>query len=437
MFCVLLKKNGKYAMATVNYYLNNKENSKGEKLILIYFRYNKKQVVISTNELINPNHWDAKNQRTTAKHLGYSELNNNLNRYRAALLEGFQNRKYHKLSLAPADLKAEFEKIVKPDLFPEPAEIEANTFGLCAFMADQIKSLNYVKHEKTLSTYNRNLAIMLEFEKVVWKRKILFTDIDIEFYHKWKEFVIENYEFCNNTINKHTGLLKLFMGEAADKSLHQNFLYKSSKFSTPRNDVDSIYLSIDEINKLLSLDLSTNERLEKVRDLFVIGCWTGLRFSDLSNLRDENISKNLDIIHISDVIKTGTILDIPIHPIVAEILKKYKEKTGSYIPVSISNQKMNDYLKEIGELVEFTEEVSQVKKMGNKRIQSKAKKFELITCHTARRSFATNQYLDGVPAYEIMAITGHRTEKAFLSYIKVTQRQFAKKLGERWKNKSI
>lgn len=70
---------------------------------------------------------------------------------------------------------------------------------------------------------------------------------------------------------------------------------------------------------------------------------------------------------------------------------------------------MNDYLKEIGELVEFTEEVSQVIKMGNKRIQSKAKKFDLITCHTARRSFATNQYLDGVPAYEIMAITGHRT----------------------------
>jgi hypothetical protein len=81
-------------MATVNYYLNNKENSKGERLILIYFRYNKKQVVISTNELISPNHWDAKNQRTTAKHIGYSELNNNLNRYRAALLEGFQNYRH-------------------------------------------------------------------------------------------------------------------------------------------------------------------------------------------------------------------------------------------------------------------------------------------------------------------------------------------------------
>jgi hypothetical protein len=83
--------------------------------------------------------------------MGYSELNNNLNRYRAALLEGFQNRKYHKLSLAPADLKAEFEKIVKPDLFPEPAEIEKDILGLCAFIAEQIKGLSYVKHEKTLS----------------------------------------------------------------------------------------------------------------------------------------------------------------------------------------------------------------------------------------------------------------------------------------------
>lgn len=146
------------------------------------------------------------------------------------------------LSLVPADLKAEFEKIVKPDSFPEPAEIENDVLRLCAFIAEQIKGLSYVKHEKTLSTYNRNLAIMLEFEKVVWKRTILFTDIDIEFYYKWKEFVIEKHEFCNNTINKHTGILKLFMGEAADKSLHQNFLYKSSKFSTPRNDVDSMFL---------------------------------------------------------------------------------------------------------------------------------------------------------------------------------------------------
>lgn len=116
------------------------------------------------------------------------------------------------------------------------------------------------------------------------------------------------------------------MGEAADKSLHQNFLYKSSKFSTPRNDVDSIYLSIDEINTVIRPFYQ--RAIRKVRNLFVIDCWTGLRFSDLSNLGDENISKNLDIIHISDVIKTGTIWDIPIHPIVTEIFKKYKEKTG-------------------------------------------------------------------------------------------------------------
>ncbi len=67
------------------------------------------------------------------------------------------------------------------------------------------------------------------------------------------------------------------MGEADDKSLHQNFMYKSSKFSMPRNDVDSIHLSIDELNKRLSLTLSFNERLEKVRDLFVIRLLDGFR----------------------------------------------------------------------------------------------------------------------------------------------------------------
>lgn len=184
----------------------------------------------------------------------------------------------------------------------------------------------------------------------------------------------------------------------------------------------------------MALDLSKNERLEKVRDLFVIGCWTGLRFSDLSNLKDENIDWDQQLIHISNSIKTGAILDIPIHPIVENIFKKYSEKTGSNIPISISNQKMNMYLKEIGALAGFSQEISKVRKVGNTRTNLVNQKFQLITCHTARRSFASNNYLMGIPPYEIMAITGHKTERAFLTYIKLSRKQHAQSMGARWRN---
>ena len=96
---------------------------------------------------------------------------------------------------------------------------------------------------------------------------------------------------------------------------------------------------------------------------------------------------------------------------------------------------MNEYLKEIGRLANLSEDVTLFQKKGMTRTQKKVNKFELITFHTARRSFATNEYLAGTPTHTIMAITGHRTEKAFLTYIKVTRRQFARQLSDIWKER--
>jgi integrase len=422
-------------MATVNFYLNSKVNSKGERLILMFFRYNKKQIMVSTNELIVPVNWDSKSQKASSKHLGFSNFNKWLQKMKSDALELYYQRSHLKLPLDPSTLKSEFEKLISP--LPQVAvtteKEESTSNGLLEFIENQIELLRKDKNPNTIKTYTTCYKTLLKFEKEVWKSKITFDDISVAFYLKWKEYVIENNQYCDNSINKYTGVMKLFLREAEELGLHQNFIYKSSKFNTSRTDVDSIYLTKDEIQVLLDIDLSDNTRLEKVRDLFVIGCWTGLRFSDLSNLRDENVSKNMDLIHISNIIKTGGILDIPIHPIVAKIFKKYMDSTGSYIPVSITNQRMNEYLKEIAEKAGFIEEISRVKKIGTKRTNLKPKKFSLVSCHTARRSFATNQYLDGVPIYEIMAITGHRTEKAFLTYIKIKQNQYARSLGERWK----
>lgn len=421
-------------MATVNYYLNSRANAKGQKLILLYFRYTRKQIVISTNELILPDDWDIEDQRAKARHTGYSYLNSSLLKYEAALLNIFQQRKYHNLSLLPSDLKPEFEKVLQPFPVESNNELEPEQ-SLSGFINSQISQLESTKNPNTLKTYRRARDILQEFEKTVLKQPLLFSNINLEFYQKWKEFVITRYKFSNNSINKHTGIIKLFMSEAADRNLHQNFTYRSRKFNTAREGVDSIYLNEEEISDILSLDLSSNERLERVRDLFIIGCRTGLRFSDLSNLREENISESKRYFNISKTKKTDASLKIPIHNDVLEIIEKYKEKTGKYIPSPISNQKMNKYLKEIGAIANLNSEISVVSKIGNQRTQEKVNKYELITCHTARRSFATNEYLAGTPPYIIMAITGHKTEKAFLTYIKIKQKQYAHLLEEHWESR--
>ncbi len=157
-----------------------------------------------------------------------------------------------------------------------------------------------------------------------------------------------------------------------------------------------------------------------VRDLFLIGCYTGLRFSDFSKLAQQNIAD--DYITIQQT-KTGEDVVIPVHNVIQKIIKKHNG-----IPAIVSNQKFNSYLKDICKTIPaFSESVPKVITKAGKKLTLNLKKGEMVSSHTARRSFATNEYLSGTPSITIMAVTGHKTEKAFLKYIKVTSKEHAEK----------
>ena len=148
-----------------------------------------------------------------------------------------------------------------------------------------------------------------------------------------------------------------------------------------------------------------------VRDLFVASCWIGVRIGDLLSIRKENLGSNQISIR---TIKTNEFVDIPLHPIVKNILSKYK---GSF-PNNISEQKFNEKLKEIAADVGLSDQIGySITKGGMKKKITEAK-HQLISAHTARRSFATNLYKRGLPIQTIMAVTGHQTEKSFRTYIK-------------------
>ncbi|MEJ7823696.1 MAG: site-specific integrase, partial [Chitinophagaceae bacterium] len=155
-----------------------------------------------------------------------------------------------------------------------------------------------------------------------------------------------------------------------------------------------------------------------------VACYTGLRFSDLIQIRTENIINEGKHIKVRTE-KTGENVIVPIHKFVKAIIKKYQ----GGLPSAISNQKMNDYLKEIAELAGIDSVIKSSITRGGRTQTTINKKFDLVTTHTARRSFATNTYLQDMPAISIMKFTGHRTEKSFLKYIRISQEDNADKLS--------
>jgi integrase len=284
--------------------------------------------------------------------------------------------------------------------------------------------------------YERTFNYLQEYASRTGKEPD-FKDIDLYFYDDFVKFlqstfttVLKNgktkkYTLSTNTIGKKVQTLKIFLNDATERGINTNLKFKSNKFISVTEEAETIHLNENELDQLFQYDFSEDKRLERVRDLFLVGCWTGLRFSDLSKLRPENIQNGY--FYVTQT-KTGGKVVIPVHPVVKAIMNKYKGN----LPPAISNQKFNKYLQELAEIAEIDTEVHKGITKGGKRISKKYRKYELLTTHTARRSFATNLYNRKFPAQSIMAITGHKTEAAFLKYLKVTPEDHAKLLQDFW-----
>ena len=210
---------------------------------------------------------------------------------------------------------------------------------------------------------------------------------------------------------------------------------KKREFRKLEEEVDSIYLTNDELQTLFTLDLGDTPRLAKVRDLFLIGCYTGLRFSDFTQLRPANIVLGGRILTVATQ-KTGARVSIPLNPNVLAILAKYTrtnnaDTTGpGTLPRALTNQKFNQYLKELAERAgavnpAFCSLIERTRTEGGRKETRTVQKWELVTTHTARRSFATNAFLAGLPPESIMKVTGHKSAVMFMKYIKVTTEQNA------------
>lgn len=275
---------------------------------------------------------------------------------------------------------------------------------------------------KTKREYARTYYYICEYEKA--RRVIItFDKVTQGMITDWVGFM-QTLNRSANTIAHKVMTLKAVMRAAVERGLTDNTRWQFYRNST--EDTEAVALNEEELERLRVLDLSECPRLEKVRDLFLVGCWTGLRFSDVTRIKEEYIKDGMITIRQQ---KTGNYVTIPVHPVFAEIWEKY----GGSLPTAISNQKFNVYIKEVCRMAGLDEPFVKSMTRGGRMEMTKYAKWEVVSSHTARRSFATNLYKSGFPSISIMQITGHRTEAAFLKYIKVSKHEHAKLLAEHWR----
>lgn len=180
-------------------------------------------------------------------------------------------------------------------------------------------------------------------------------------------------------------------------------------------DCESVYLSIIEIARIYYYT-GLKAKEEIVRDYFILGCLTGLRFSDYSKLGRSNFQGDLLVVRTK---KTGVLVKVPVHTFVREIFEKYEWKLPACHCIQAFNRQIKNICKKIG----LDSPVTYNRTHGYDVVSKTVPKYELISSHTARRSCATNMYRENIPTWIIMQITGHRTERAFFRYIRITQEE--------------
>ena len=405
-------------MATVQFILRD-PNAEDKTPINLVFYYHQAMIKISTGKNILPKHWDKKNRlaKETQRYKTYENLNFDLRLIRQEVMTVFENHLKRNKAVFLTKLQEEFKSVIHP----QPI-VEKEKMTLYKAIEAYIKNVN--RSPRTKLSYGTTYNTLKRYSAAMLRADLDFENIGMDFYNDFQRYCFEVEKLALNTFGGYIKNIKVFMDYAIDKGYTVNTGHRHKNFQRSQETSDSIYLNDAELDTIYNHDLSKNAKLDRVRDLFIIGCHTGLRYSDLSQLNQNNITDGGTRFSLATT-KTGERVVIPLHWQVKAILNKYDGAP----PAAISNQKMNKYLKDLGEEVKFTENVTRTITRGGAKEVSNKHKWELMTVHTARRSFATNMYLAGLPTISIMKITGHRTEKSFLKYIKISQEQNADKLA--------
>ena len=417
-------------MATISYYLSSKiDKTLSKSQILLRLVYgNGMALRAKTRIFISPERW--KDNRIIIPRLQTNEQKELLKSQKQ--LDDLQSIILDAAITIPKEQfsKQWLEEVIDKFYFPDqykPKEEKPST--LFQYIDEFIKMAHRRKDKDTGRILSKNslqqyLATYKHLQSFATKKKkkdFDFEDVNTKFYEGFVSY-LQGLGFTNNSIGKHIKVLKTFINEAPISLKNKADL---SKFKVFTEDIDTVFLDEQELQNLCSCNLTG--RLAKVRDWFLLLAWTGCRYSDSEKISNTDIKDGFITFRQQ---KTNEKVTIPIHPAVIEVLEKYNYQ----MPKPLSNQRFNEYIKEVAKVAGIDQMETITKTVGGILTSTQVPKYSLIGSHTGRRSFCTNMYLRGIPTYTIMAISGHRTEKSFLKYLRVSKEEHAKLMKQAWAN---
>ena len=378
-----------------------------------------KRIEFTTGYRIDAAKWDADKQRvrngcTNKLKQAASEINASLLGYYTEVQEIFKKFEVEEIMPTPEQIKEAFNALHKPIEEVKQRKSTPNAFykAFDEFVRDCGR-----QNDWTDSTYEKFAAVKNHLMN--FRDELTFDFFDERGLNNYVTYLRDVKEMRNSTIGKQLSFLKWFLRWAFKKGVHQNNAYDSYKPKLKSTQKKIIFLTWEELNKLREFEIPAAKRaLDRVRDVFLFQCFTGLRYSDVFNLRKSDIKG--DHIEVTTV-KTSDSLIIELNKHSKAILDKYKDvafEDDKVLPV-ITNQKMNDYLKELAELAGIDEPVRQTYYRGNERIDEVTPKYTLLGTHAGRRTFICNALALGIPPQVVMKWTGHSDYKAMKPYIDI------------------
>ena len=409
-------------MYTYSFNINKNSSQLGANIPLKirYYEDAKKRVQIDTGIKIAKRHWSESKKRL--KNSGeipfeYAEFER---------LEFLANQiiDHYKKSKSPLTCKKFKNHFINENLVELNDSVEGVFAELDKFI--EKKKLGVVADViKDYKTLKKHLKAYEEYEETT----LSFKSFNYDFYHSWTNFLSYNYErrdgqigLKNNSVGKSIKNLKSFLRYSIESKRIEPI--DLTVFKGIQEEVDHIYLRQEEIDKISEVDCKDDEELKMVQDFFIIACYTGLRYSDTVRIKPQYIEG--DLLYLKQKKTRGRVV-VPIRPPALEVLKRY-----NYYAPQVSSYVFNKRIKELGKEAKLIELVELEHKKGSVKDVKTFKKYKLISSHTCRRSFCTNEYLRGSDIQLIMKVSGHKTEEAFRRYLKISSLEAALKLKEAW-----
>ena len=433
-------------MATIKAFIRT--STKEKKLVNVRFRLTDGrdiQLFHKSDIKVCPGDFDAKNEKIKAKIIFDAKLRKDID----DRITDRKKRISELYLLAPdkSVLTSDWlEEAIDRDLYPGKYIVNEQTapteITLLAHVADfiskapekKLKKVNRLISASTIERYIINQKRLIAFLKFKKRENLLLSEINEKFYTDYVDFLTKRTRFvksvcgvevnevrpyANNTIGEAIKTLKTMISDV--KGLDVDL----KKFYIISEEVDHVALNEEELQKLKDLDLSERPALDRARDWFLLLSWTGSRFSDIEKIDPANIKNNMITYRQQ---KTNKKVVIPVHNVVNEILQKYNYK----MPETISLQNFNVNIRQVCKLAGIDGNESITRTVGGKLVTETKPKYELISSHTCRRSFCTNMYRRGLDTLMIRSISGHKTDKSFLKYIKVSEDEHAEMMAQKW-----